>query len=272
MRNGIQQGPFSPEAVRSFLNEGALSPSDLGRADDSSEWVALERLQLPDYRPLGPPRKSGLAITSLVLGIVGLPTVFPAIVAVVLGHLALAKIRRSAGALEGKGIAVSGLVIGYVGLVLMPFLIFAGFVAGHGAITNAKKVKAGLSATQIESAVDKFVTEYGVMPSMTPVTDTSKDASLAKTLVGHDRVQNTRGIKFLSMPASPSGKNGIEPATFRILDPWGRGYRVFLDTGSTGQVIVIRGAITEPLRGRQVAVYSLGPDGVAGTTDDVITW
>lgn len=72
-----------------------------------------------------PPKTSGLAITSLVTGILGLGPV-----AVVCGHIALSRIKESAGTLGGKGMATAGLVIGYVmlslTLLMMLALVFIG--------------------------------------------------------------------------------------------------------------------------------------------------
>ena len=51
---------------------------------------------------------------------------FPsAIVAVIMGHLSLSEIKRSAGALAGRGMAIAGLVLGYAGLAVVPILIIA---------------------------------------------------------------------------------------------------------------------------------------------------
>jgi hypothetical protein len=72
-------------------------------------------------------KTSGKAIASLVCGC--LFFLFPVpIVAIVLGHVALSEIRRSAGRLKGEGLAVTGLVLGYastalVGLFLILVLI-----------------------------------------------------------------------------------------------------------------------------------------------------
>ena len=65
-----------------------------------------------------PPKTSGLAIGSLICGILCVP-----IVSIVLGHLALSQSKRSAGAFVGKGMAIVGLILGYV-TVLIPIAIF----------------------------------------------------------------------------------------------------------------------------------------------------
>lgn len=64
------------------------------------------------------------AILSLVFGIlswVGLPF-FGAVVAIVCGHVARGEIRRAPpGAIQGDGLALAGLVLGYLHLVLFVF-------------------------------------------------------------------------------------------------------------------------------------------------------
>jgi len=79
---------------------------------------------------------SVLAVISLVFGILGW-TLLPflgGIVAVICGHLARGEIRREPDRLEGDGMAVAGLVLGYASLVLgllfllAIFLFFGGLV------------------------------------------------------------------------------------------------------------------------------------------------
>jgi len=68
------------------------------------------------------PRTSATAIVSLVFGILSwfaLPLV-GAVVAVVTGHVARAELRRAApGELEGDGLAVVGLVLGWTNLAVV---------------------------------------------------------------------------------------------------------------------------------------------------------
>ena len=66
------------------------------------------------------PRTPPVAIWSLILAVLSFTCgwLFTAIPAVICGHIARAKIRRSGGALGGRGIATAGLVLGYIALVL----------------------------------------------------------------------------------------------------------------------------------------------------------
>jgi hypothetical protein len=78
--------------------------------------------------PVRPPvpsvRTSSLAIWSLVLGILGVVLLVIcigplfAIPAVICGHMAYSRIKRSAGTLKGDGLALGGMVTGYVCLAL----------------------------------------------------------------------------------------------------------------------------------------------------------
>jgi len=74
--------------------------------------------------PSGAAVTSGKAIGSLICGLLAF---FPptAIAAVVLGHLAISEIRKSAGRIRGEGMAVAGLVFGYMGLMIIPVFIVA---------------------------------------------------------------------------------------------------------------------------------------------------
>ena len=71
------------------------------------------------------PKTCSLAIWSLVLGILGVFcfTIFAAIPGVICGHKALTRIKSSGGALTGEGMAIGGLVTGYIGIALAIFYV-----------------------------------------------------------------------------------------------------------------------------------------------------
>jgi hypothetical protein len=74
----------------------------------------------PGYAPAGP--TSGMAIASLVVSLLGI-----GIVGVILGHLALNEINKSNGYMQGRGLAIAGLIIGYLqiaaGVIFGIFLV-----------------------------------------------------------------------------------------------------------------------------------------------------
>ncbi|TVS12789.1 MAG: DUF4190 domain-containing protein [Wenzhouxiangella sp.] len=79
-----------------------------------------------------PVETSALAIVSLVFGIlawIALPLI-GALIAIVTGHMARSQIRAAYGGLQGDGLAVAGLVLGYLQFLIGLFaitLIFFGF-------------------------------------------------------------------------------------------------------------------------------------------------
>jgi hypothetical protein len=91
---------------------------------DSSEghgwWLASDGKWYPPQPPVVPSASgtNGLAIASMVLGILGI-----SIVAVILGHISLSQIKRSGDTQEGRGFAIAGLVLGYIGLAVFLILI-----------------------------------------------------------------------------------------------------------------------------------------------------
>jgi hypothetical protein len=69
----------------------------------------------------GPPKTNGMAVASLVLGILGFICFLGAIcggVAIILGISARKKIRESGGAEKGDGLALAGIILGAVFVVL----------------------------------------------------------------------------------------------------------------------------------------------------------
>ena len=174
-RDGQRLGPFSIEEVRARLSAGELASGDLAWAEGRADWVPLSAFPglaaapvppLPQGVPAAPPPlqripfpanapTSGLAIASLVCGILSV-TFLPflaAIPAVICGHAAQGQIRRAAGAIGGGGMALAGLIIGYLSFALIiPIVaILAGIalpVFGEVQL-RAKEMKAMVNAKQL---------------------------------------------------------------------------------------------------------------------------
>jgi Domain of unknown function (DUF4190) len=74
----------------------------------------------PSPTPRPASRTAPIAIWSLVLAVLFFVGgwLFAAVPAVICGHIAWSKIRKSRGTLGGKGIATAGLILGYMGLML----------------------------------------------------------------------------------------------------------------------------------------------------------
>ena len=171
---GLQCGPFAADQVRAGLANGTYQPSELAWYEGAAGWLPLSTVpgigdNLPGATVTNPSvtRTSGLAIWSLVLGILALPTAgLTAIPAVICGHLSLGKIKRSAGAQSGGGLAIAGLVTGYLGFCILVIAVLAGLTAPL-VIRQRKKAdqtEAVSNARSFGVALFEFKEEYGSYP------------------------------------------------------------------------------------------------------------
>ncbi len=78
-----------------------------------------------------PPQNSGKATGSLIAGIAAYVVVpfLGALVAIILGHMGLSEIRKSAGRLKGDGMAIAGLVLGYLQFAGIPVILIIAAIA-----------------------------------------------------------------------------------------------------------------------------------------------
>lgn len=88
----------------------------------------------------------------------GILNIFPLfIVAIVLGHVALSEIRKSAGRLKGEGLAIAGLVLGYLGVAFIPIILIIAAIA----IPNLLRAKiAANEASALHSLRSLETAEY----------------------------------------------------------------------------------------------------------------
>ena len=75
----------------------------------------------------GEPQRCGLALASLICGLV--PCGCNAgLLAIIVGHIALRRIKQSDGALTGHGMAVAGTILGYVFVAIWILVVVASVV------------------------------------------------------------------------------------------------------------------------------------------------
>ena len=99
---------------------GTENPDDV-QLCRSCSWV-LTSISTTAQNPNA--RTSGLAITSLVLGILSIFTLFlTAIPAIILGIISIFKIEKSAGQLKGKGLAIAGIAIPAISIFLATMML-----------------------------------------------------------------------------------------------------------------------------------------------------
>lgn len=141
--DGTEYGPVPAQQVRDWITEGRLNRTSRIQVEGGAQWQTLGELAefavaLADAEPPAAPvasagaawppgaapakvPTSGLAISSLVLGVLGLVSCgLTSLVGLVLGIVALRKINRSQGSLSGSGLAIAGICVSGAFLVLIP--------------------------------------------------------------------------------------------------------------------------------------------------------
>lgn len=130
-----------PELESLFKKEAPVETAAVeSAAPAASPYQAPQSQPAPAHQAsaaqVGAPVSSGLAIASLVCGLIGFFTCFIwclsiplAIAAIVTGHLASSKIKRDPSRYAGKGLARTGLISGYLALVLtIVFMVLANYM------------------------------------------------------------------------------------------------------------------------------------------------
>lgn len=162
-------------------------------------------------------QQSNKAIASLVCGVILCLGPFTNLPAIVLGHLALADIKASAGRMTGKSMAIAGLALGYIGITLTAlYIVFIVFFVRN---TIGRGIPANESAAiDTMRTYDTALKAYAVMCPATgfPATLTalgpgSGDCTRANLI--HDRrLLATAPVKGYLFEYRP-GVNGTERVT-----------------------------------------------------------
>ena len=162
-KEGEQYGPIDEATLRARITTGEIGPRDLIWSEGMAEWTPLSQLPqfgptggvppqvagvvadrplvgVESTSPYAPPMASsggaysagpvmpgtnGLAIASMICGILSLLCggIFLGIPAVICGHLALNRLNHPNNHQEGRGMAIAGLVCGYVGFAFMAIFL-----------------------------------------------------------------------------------------------------------------------------------------------------
>ena len=140
--NGQRLGPIPEADLGSLIAAGRIGPATLIWREGMAEWLPLGQVSaqgglavLPPsggYDLLRPATTSGFAIASMVCGIVGIVTCIflLGIPAVICGHLSLNQIDNAPFATSGRGMAITGLALGYLQAVGIVAIIVMIVVAG----------------------------------------------------------------------------------------------------------------------------------------------
>ena len=133
--NGAQQGPYTLTQLRKLAAEGRVANGDLVWCPRfGEEWIevqavpelsptqdALFQFSGGDRRARDVSQAQTLALSSFVLGLLGASFLLGlgSIIAVVLGHMALAQFSQPQVSSHGRWMAITGLALGYAMIAIL---------------------------------------------------------------------------------------------------------------------------------------------------------
>ena len=144
-----------------------------------------------------------MAIASLVVAVLGLPLsccygfgVILSIVALVLGLVALSGIKRSAGAVQGRGLALTGVVLSIVNIVLVIVLAILAVVFGmKWGPEFMRMVERGTKMTEVGRACRSYASAHGKFPdTLETLVDEGLTTSVIDSGTGEAFVYVGRGL------------------------------------------------------------------------------
>ena len=172
--DGKEYGPVSADDLRQWVQQGRANGQTPVKSDGSPNWTPLS--SLPEFSalfappppgmtsavggaPIGNAPTSGLAITSLVMGILGFATcgisvILTAPLGLVLGCVAMSQIKKSEGKLKGQGLALAGTIVsGASGVMLLLLAAMLLPALGKAKNSKAQAISCMSNARQITLAV-----------------------------------------------------------------------------------------------------------------------
>lgn len=165
-KDGTQHGPVSDQEIGGFIQSGQIDGTTIIWREGMADWLPTSQVpefqsmmasataggaqpisaaasQANPYTtptatavaaPIAyapPAPTNGLAIASLVCGIMAIISCYIwgvfGLPAVICGHISLKKINNSPTPIQGRGMAIAGLICGYIGIALQ-VLVIAGIV------------------------------------------------------------------------------------------------------------------------------------------------
>jgi hypothetical protein len=156
-KDGEQAGPITETDLRSLLANGQLAPEAMIWKQGMGDWASARSIHalwgaapattddatappVPGSMAQSGSETNGLAVATLVLGVLSIFMAFlscgcvTSIPGIVCGHLALKQFKAEPNRYQGRGMAITGLVLSY--LVLLLYILFVVFVVAVGAMSE----------------------------------------------------------------------------------------------------------------------------------------
>jgi len=205
-QDGKEYGPVDAAQLRSWLQQNRLHAQSLLKLEGTDTWKPLA--EWPELRsnpvptsasappplstpaaPLAGPKTSGMAVASLVLGILAVPTFgLTGLFGLVLGIVALIKINRNQGQLRGTGFAIAGMSISGMMLLMLPIMAAMLLPALAKAKSRAQQISCMNNVKQLNLALIMYAQDnQGKFPPADRWCDLIKQYTAGSTAAFHCR-------------------------------------------------------------------------------------
>jgi type II secretory pathway pseudopilin PulG len=162
--------------------------------------------------PGQPQRTDPKAIWSLVLGVLSLTCfwILTGIPAIILGHISRSDIRKSLGQLKGEGMALAGLIMGYISVAALPVILIVATIAIPGLLRarqDANESAAIATLKSINAAEISYLSTKGRYGDLKDLVDAQLlDESFFGTKFGYTYTVTASGAEYVAEanPATPN--------------------------------------------------------------------
>jgi len=165
--DGKQYGSVTEEQLRQWIADGRIHAQTKVQNEGASEWKALSEFSefadalkssapppMLEPAPAVPAKTSALAVTSLVLGVLGMFTCgFTALFGLILGIIAIAKVKSSNGKLSGNGLALAGIIVSGIFVLMIPIFAALMLPALSAAKQKAQEINCVNNEKQLALAI-----------------------------------------------------------------------------------------------------------------------
>ena len=228
-----QYGPVSAEDLRKWIAEGRLNAQTRVQIEGTDEWKLLTEVPeleealrnrvppLPTTASAVPTKTSGLAVTSLVLGVLGLFTCgITALVGLILGIIAMIKVSNSRGALRGGGTALAGIIVSGIFLLMIPIFAAMLLPALAAAKQKAQEINCISNEKQLALAVRIYSNENtNHFPPAVMWCDAIKTSIGAKTVFKCPAANSASRCDYaFNAKLDSMDENKVDPQTVMIFE------------------------------------------------------
>jgi type II secretory pathway pseudopilin PulG len=160
-------------------------------------------------------KTDGKAVVSLILGILSVTVlwILAGIPAVILGHISRASIRRSMGELKGAGMALAGLIMGYLSIAAIPFVLIVASIAIPSLLRARQAAQESAAVSNLRTINTAEFTygsseggRYGTLPQL--INAGLLDPRYTTSVSGYDFSVTLSGSDYLATATPVSANTG----------------------------------------------------------------